>query len=190
MGIKTQLRYLWHWCKETRSYHRSSALIRRTSKILIGFAASAYSTLLLCIAYYLVDHKRHSNPVDQYCIDRFYRFFNQSRPSEKWTKALEAAVLTFSDQQVITGIAILISGYSQLRGGLAAYYWQLIVDLAWFSSITHLTTLTCLRHYFRERQGLKILRLICMAVTAGMLSCALATTGYLGNENFTIDYPA
>ena len=97
-------------------------------------------------------------------------------------------MLTFSDQQVITGIAILISGYSQLRGGLAVYYWKLTVDLAWFSSIAHLTTLTCLRHYFQERQGLKILRLICMAVMAGMLSCALASTGYSGL--FSYDYPA
>ena len=158
--------------------------------MLIGFAATAYSTLLLCVAYYLVDFKRVSNPVDQKCIDRFYRLFNQSRPSEEWTKAIEAAVLTFSDQQVITGIAMLISGYSQLRSGLAVYYWQLTVDLAWFSSITHLTTLTCLRYYFQERQGLKILRLICMAVTAGMLSCAVISTGYLGGVNFSFDYPA
>lgn len=99
-------------------------------------------------------------------------------------------MLSFSDQQVITGIAILISGYSQLRGGLAVYYWQLTVDLAWFSSVTHLTTLTCLRSYFRERQGLKILRLVCMVVTAGMLSSALASTGYLGDTSFTYDYPA
>ena len=99
-------------------------------------------------------------------------------------------MLTFSDQQIITSIALLISGYSQLRSGLAVYYWQLTVDLAWFSSITHLTTLTTLRYYFRERQGLKFLRLICMAITAGMLGCALASTGSLGAYKFTPDYPA
>ena len=99
-------------------------------------------------------------------------------------------MLTFSDQQIITGIALLTSGYSQLRSGLAVYYWQLTVDLAWFSSITHLTTLTCLRYYFQQRQGLKFLRLICMAITAGMLGCALASTGSLGAGNFTPDYPA
>ena len=158
--------------------------------MLIGFAATAYSTLLFCVAYYLFDRKHVSNPVDKRCIDRFYRLINQSRPTEKWAKALEAAVLTYSDQQIITGMAIMISGYSQLRGGLAVYYWQLTVDLAWFSSITHLTTLTCLRYYFQERRGLKLLRLICMAVTAGMLSFAVASTGYLGGKNFSYDYPA
>ena len=99
-------------------------------------------------------------------------------------------MLTFSDQQVITGLAILISGYSQLPSGLAVYYWQLTVDLAWFSSVTHLTTLTCLRYYFQERQGLKILRLMCMAITAGMLTCAVISTGYLGGGTFSFDYPA
>ena len=99
-------------------------------------------------------------------------------------------MLTFSDQQIITGIALLTSGFSQLRSGLAVYYWQLTVDLAWFSSITHLTTLTCLRYYFQERQGLKVLRLMCIAVTAGMLGCALASTGSLGAYYFTPDYPA
>ena len=211
VGIRIQPRYLRHWCKETRSCNRSSALIYTPSKILIGFAATAYLTLLLCVAYYLVDHERPSNPLDRppnpldrYCIDGFYGLFNKStpsdnisspsvkkfRPSEKWAEALEKAVLTFSDQQVITGIAILISGYSQLRGGLAVYYWQLVVDLAWFSSVTHLTTLTCLRYYFQERQGLAILRVICMVVMAGMLGCALATTRYLGNDNLSYDYPA
>ena len=190
MGIETQLRYLWRWCKKTRSYNGSSALICRTSKILVGFAATAYSTLFLCVAYYLVDYESLSNPVDRKCIDIFYRLFNQSRPTEKWANALRAAVLTFSDQQVITSIALLISGYSQLRDGLAVYYWQLIVDIAWFSSVTHLTTLTCLRYYFQKRRGLKILRLISMAVTAGMLSCALASTGYLGDNDLSYDYPA
>ena len=190
MGNRTQLRHLWHRCKETCSCNRSSLLTCRTSKILIGFAATAYLTFVLCVVYYLVDFKRISNPLDKKCIDTFYSLFNASRPSEEWSKAIEAAVLTFSDQQVITGIAILISGYSQLRSGLAIYYWQLTVDLAWFSSVTHLTTLTCLRYFFQERQGLKILRLICMAVTAGMLSCAVISTGYLGSGDFSFDYPA
>lgn len=99
-------------------------------------------------------------------------------------------MLSFSDQQIVTGIAILISGYSQLRGGLAVYYWQLTVDLAWFSSVTHLTTLTCLRYYFQERRLVKFVRLIFMAVMAGMLSCAVASTGFLGDDNFSYDYPA
>ena len=91
-------------------------------------------------------------------------------------------MLAFSDSQVVTSIAILISGYTQLHGGLAAYHWQLVVDLAWFSSITHLTTLTCLRRHFRDKPTPRLLRLVCMGIIAVMLTCALASTGYWNND--------
>ena len=113
-----------------------------------------------------------------------------SRLSKKWTQALQSAVLTFSDQQSITGIAILVSGYSQLACGLAIYHWQVTVDLAWFSSITHLTTLTCLRHYFHRRPTLRVWRILLMGITVVMLACAIGSTGFLGIESFSLSYPA
>ena len=110
--------------------------------------------------------------------------------SQKLTQALQSAVLTFSDQQSITGIAILVSGYSQLACGLAIYHWQVTVDLAWFSSITHLATLTCLRHYFHQRPTLRVWRILLMGITVAMLACAIGSTGFLGIESFSLSYPA
>lgn len=52
-----------------------------------------------------------------------------------------------SDLQILTGISILISGYAQLECGLSCYHWQVLVYLAWFSSLTHLSCLTLLRNY-------------------------------------------
>ena len=101
------------------------------------------------------------------------------------------AVLSFSDQQVLTGLAILISGYVQLGcQGLAVYHWQIVVDLAFFSSVTHLTTLTCLRTYFQTRNLLRRIRLIFMGVLATMLGCALWSTGYLIDSYVEITFPA
>lgn len=94
------------------------------------------------------------------------------------SEALQIAVLAFSDLQIITSISLAVSGYSQLRCQLAIYDAQMIVDLVWFSSITHLATLTSLRRYFRRRPGLRLWRMICMAITAGMLSYALIFTGF------------
>ena len=92
-------------------------------------------------------------------------------------------MLAFSDQQCITGTAILLSGYSQLFNlqntkPMTVYNWQISVDLAWFSSITHLTTLTCLRHYFRQRRALSIFRIACMAVNALILAVSIGSTGW------------
>ena len=84
----------------------------------------------------------------------------------------------------MTGIAILISAYSQISCGLQYYHWQIAVDLALFSSITHLTTLTCLRRYFQKRRALRIWRLVCMAIIGVLLSVALASTGYPLNDFF------
>ena len=94
------------------------------------------------------------------------------------SEALQTAVLTFSDLQIVTGISLAVSGYSQLHCQLAIYDAQMVVDLVWFSSITHLATLTSLRHYFRKRPALRLWRISCMAITVGMLSYALIFTGF------------
>lgn len=145
-----------------------------------------------CATYYLLDQENVSNPVDRLCLQVFLALWGGkgSRLSKKWTRALQSAVLTFSDQQSITGIAILLSGYSQLTCGLAIYHWQVTVDLAWFSSITHLTTLTCLRHYFHRRPALTIWRILLMGITVAMLATAIGSTGYLGIQSFSLSYPA
>lgn len=158
----------------------------------MGFGASAYFTLFFCATYYLLDQENVSNPVDRLCIGGFLTTLGRkgSRPSKKWAEALQSAVFTFSDQQSITGIAILVSGYSQFACGLAIYHWQVPVDLAWFSSITHLTTLTCLRRYFYHRPTLKIWRILLMGVTVAMLACAIGSTGFLGISNLSLSYPA
>ena len=97
---------------------------------------------------------------------------------------LQSAVLSFSDQQIVTGFAILTSGYILLgRSNLSVYHWQIEVDLAWLSSITHLTTLTSLRAYFRKSRRLAHIRTTCMVVVAIMLACAMGSVGYVESSN-------
>lgn len=87
-------------------------------------------------------------------------------------------VLNMSDLQIITGLSILISGFIQLRCGLSAYHWQIMVYLAWFSSITHLCCLTFLRNYLFNHPGQRLWRLISMFIIIIMLVVALVPTGY------------
>jgi hypothetical protein len=84
----------------------------------------------------------------------------------------------FADIQIITGVAILVSGYLSLRCGLSTYHWQLVVDLAWFSSVTHLSTLTFLRHYLHNRPKEKRLRVVAMLALLVLLSVAVGPTAH------------
>jgi hypothetical protein len=79
-------------------------------------------------------HKQFLNPID-WGVLRIIRKRQGFAPSEKWEPALRNAILMFSYQQLVTGIVILACGFSQLSSGLYSFHWQIIVYLAWFSSL-------------------------------------------------------
>lgn len=90
-----------------------------------------------------------------------------------------------SDFQLITGLAILISGYSQLCGGISVYLWDRVIDLAWFSSITHLCCLSFLRDYFHEKPRALLWRIPGMIILVVLLGVALIPSAqYAGDWRF------
>ena len=116
-----------------------------------------------------------------------------------WKALLDRAVLMFSDQQLITGLAIQISGYSQLSPtseSISANDWQLMVYTTWFASLTHLTTLTSRRQYFRELSKARLWRVVLMTLLMSLLVVALLPTGnvawleFVSNWNTTAGIPA
>ncbi|KAI9721824.1 MAG: hypothetical protein M1812_002160 [Candelaria pacifica] len=156
--------------------------------VFIAFSVSAWATLVLVILHTLLNRKQTQNPIDLSIIEwicRLYVKFTPNewnnirrKPQEMWTEAIEAGVLVFSDTQNLSGIAILVSGYIQLSSGLDLYQWEILVDLAWFSSSTHLTTLTALREFFRQRTPMAVIRTICMGFNLVLLLVAMVPLGY------------
>jgi hypothetical protein len=65
----------------------------------------------------------------------------ESRPKRK--KAVEGVILALSDQQLITGLAMLIAGF--VKCDISVYLFNNVFALAWFSCTTHLATLTVLK---------------------------------------------
>ncbi|KAK0742978.1 hypothetical protein B0T18DRAFT_447808 [Schizothecium vesticola] len=137
--------------------------------VILGFLITAYLTVALLVAYYVwyfdpnLDPFRASgddaattevpNPVDRVVL----LSLRKRNPSDRKNAGagmegiLNKCIIMFADIQIVTGIAILIGGYSTLPCGISAYHWQLVVDLAWFSSVTHLAALTFLRRYLHNR---------------------------------------
>jgi hypothetical protein len=133
---------------------------------------TAYLTLFCCVAKAILDHLKTNN---------------KSTPLlDRWAVALGDSIVSFSDQQVITGISIIIGGLSQINGGLPLYHWQSVVNLAWFSTMTHLITLTVLRVEVRPNSAIKTLRIISMGVLIVMLTFTIIPISYITNDGSSL----
>ena len=110
--------------------------------------------------------------------DRRIFFADSRRFTKQWEEALQRATIIFSDQQIITGVSILLAGYANLfpsttRQPLSAYHWQILTYLAWMSSNVHLTTLSLIRNWLQQNKILLIGRIVGMTVLVLLLIAAL-----------------
>lgn len=94
-----------------------------------------------------------------------------------------------SDLQIVTGFSILISGFARLQCGLAAFEWLFIVNLAWFSCITHLSCLTVLRNHLYYRGSERLWRLFAMGALATLLVVGLLSMGNAWWSEGVFRYP-
>ncbi|KAH6614342.1 hypothetical protein C7974DRAFT_74404 [Boeremia exigua] len=178
--------------------------------VTVAYTSTAALALLLVIADYIFvyhpdtasaadregikhDHPSKVNPIDEYLLYWRLGTNREIRGIERWGEkglrvknAATHAILTMSDFQLVTGLSILISGFTQLDSGISAYHWQRLVQLAWFSSVTHLCTLTALRNYFRRNTLGYFWRLPGMVILIMMLIVALVPTGHYTWESVTI----
>ncbi|KAI4096247.1 MAG: hypothetical protein LQ344_001073 [Seirophora lacunosa] len=104
----------------------------------------------------------------------------------RWTTSLESAVFAISDTQLTTSVAILVGGFIQLSRGVALYHWQTTVNLAWFSAITHLATLTLLKLSVRSRSSMATWRVLAMGAVLLLLSVAFVPTGYVWQRDYEL----
>ncbi|KAH8884072.1 hypothetical protein GQ53DRAFT_830005 [Thozetella sp. PMI_491] len=136
------------------------------------------------------------NPIDELVL-QFLRSLNfgpqrwgQLRGKDRITlaHAFEKCVRSLIDAQIVTGIGILVSGFGSLKNGLSAYHWQLIVYLAWFANLTHISGLTFLRNYLQKHRDERNWRLAAMGILLVFLIIAEVPTGFFNWSN-TGPYP-
>ena len=81
-------------------------------------------------------------------------------------------MLALSDQQIVTGIAVLFAGYLKICS-MPIYYFNIVASLAWFSSATHLATLGVLRTYLVDHPTVRGWRVLGMVLLCFSLLVAL-----------------
>ena len=97
---------------------------------------------------------------------------NDTIARRRRSDGLEHFVLSLSDQQLVTGIAVLFAGYSKICS-MPVYYFNIVASLAWFSSATHLATLGVLRTYLVDHPVMRGWRVLAMMLVFLMLIVAL-----------------
>jgi hypothetical protein len=72
-----------------------------------------------------------------------------------WAECTRKIALSVSDQQLVTGMAILIAAYVKLWlwNNISVYHFSIVMDLAWLSSNTHIFSLLVLREYLRGNES-------------------------------------
>ena len=90
---------------------------------------------------------------------------------ERRRKGLEKFILSLSDQQLVTGLALLVASYIN-RCSMSLYHFKIVAALAWFSSTTHLATLTLLRTYLINNPRVRDWRVAAMLGILALLALA------------------
>ena len=106
----------------------------------------------------------------------------RKRERARRSKGLERFLLALSDQQLVTGLAVLIAGYTN-RCSRSLYHFDIIAALGWFSSTTHLSTLAVLRAYMVDHPQVRNWRAIAMLGVFSLLAISQIGT-YSTQSNY------
>lgn len=97
------------------------------------------------------------------------------------TEALSRFIFSLSDQQLVTGLAILIAALTN-RCLISFYEFNIMISLAWFSSTIHLATLDVLQEYLVANPVIRNWRVLGMVSLMAMLLFGLLFQGaYFSN---------
>jgi hypothetical protein len=114
------------------------------------------------------------NPIDIWFLNiarKLLRIRRYRRGEDKAEADIEKAfndcMRSLCDNQLMTGIGVLVSAYCILdradgQSFITAYHWQIAVYLAWLSNLTHTTGLTFLRKYLAQHRTERLWRTMSM----------------------------
>ncbi|GME50740.1 hypothetical protein GTA08_BOTSDO08528 [Neofusicoccum parvum] len=155
--------------------------------VVASFMVTVFITVLLITVGYVFDFlpEARTNTVDEIIV-RFPRKGLSSPWRKKAASALEQFVLSLSDQQLVTGTAILLAVFAG-PCDVSVISFRTATSMAWFSSTTHLTTLSILQGYFQHeaRHWVRNVRVVVMLIFMVLLVSAefLSESGRLVNSD-------
>ncbi|KAM0714088.1 hypothetical protein Q7P37_011052 [Cladosporium fusiforme] len=139
--------------------------------ILIAYLITTISVFLIALISYatglLPSHSLRR-------VDRAVFFANSRNEESRWCEIADSTMMCLSDQQLVTGLAILIAGYVEMMNDhLDLYHWTIVVYLGWLSSSVHIASLTLLREKFKNNPRLRDFRVAGMTALLALLVTAM-----------------
>ena len=144
--------------------------------IIIAFTISALIVLAVVVTGYVVRQMGNEsfNIIDYGILSIIHRkkIRKDTIPPRDWSDLYYKTVLMLSDQQLVTGIAILTAAFAQMCT-INTYHFQICTFLAWIAGNTHMLALTSLRPFLKARPSMLRWRLVGILINFGMLLAAL-----------------
>ncbi len=140
-------------------------------QVISSFVASAFISLCLLAAniVFIASSSKAANRIDNQVFTRarsLRLFIIKDAQSKFWIPVIEKVLLNLSDQQLLTGLAVLIASFVT-HCSISVYHFSLAGELAWFSATVHLATLDVLQHHIKHRpftQHVRAILMICLAI--------------------------
>jgi hypothetical protein len=141
------------------------------------------------------EKQRRRNPIDEWWTKTICVRTRGSVPNpDVWAECFYRVTFSLSDQQLVTGIAILTAAFRlRAQGSITALHFSIVRDLAFFSSAAHILSLLALwssmgkwrNKHERKENGRRlplplvtIWRFICMLTFFGLLLAAIWITAF------------
>lgn len=132
---------------------------------------------------------RHTDAVNVGLSDNVIRFDlpeRQEHPARKYRiEAFRDFMLALSDQQLVTGLAMLVAGFGHWNE-ISIYSANVVSALAYFSASVHMGTLDFLMTYLRGHgivKGCRVFAMVCtLTLLVFLLGMGLSSTWYVDNK--------
>lgn len=102
------------------------------------------------------------------------RSHRQIKLCRLWRRVLTRLILALADQQLVTGVVLILTGWITYYGDFYSAHFALIVYLSALSSSSHLAAMITLRGYFRAHPVLAAIRVIVVNVFAILMAASFS----------------
>ncbi|KAF2635320.1 hypothetical protein P280DRAFT_196062 [Massarina eburnea CBS 473.64] len=154
-------------------------------EVIVGFLSTTCLAFLVALAVLFLDRyelvinffRRHTSARTPHHHDTANCPYWRSPPF--WSRVLSRNLLALADTQLLTGLAVQFVALLQ-HCTLSVYHFQIVTELAFLTTVTHLLTVVTLRDYFVRYRWINLPRIFFMLGN-------LALLGYTSYISYTYE---